>query len=167
MGPLGRQQQVNSSRDEGEAPVDVTLGRFDYKTLVGARMGDAVHDRDGRPIAMLGFCTAARQLAPRDRFIGWTPQLSEKTRPALAGRALQLTATKYRLLHALSLDTGGVGTYETLIRRVWSEKGGGNVEALRSAVAKLRREFGDDARKPRYVLGVRGLGYRMPEADGA
>ena len=57
--------------------------------------------------------------------------------------------------------------YETLMGRVWGEGDGGNLEALRSAVAKLRRKLGDDAGKPRYVIGVRGLGYHMPEADGA
>ena len=41
-----------------------------YKTLVGAQMRYAVHDRDGRPVTMLGFSTAARKLAPRDHFIG-------------------------------------------------------------------------------------------------
>lgn len=83
----------------------------------------------------------------------------------LAGRVLRLTATEYRLLTALSLDAGGLAIYETLLRRVWGEKGGGNMEALRSAVAKLHRKLGDDARKPRYVIGERGLGYRMPEPD--
>ena len=34
-----------------------------------------------RPLAMLGFSTAARKLAPRDSFIGWTPQLREKNLP--------------------------------------------------------------------------------------
>ena len=34
-----------------------------------------------RPLAMLGFSTAARKLAPRVRFIGWTPQLREKNLP--------------------------------------------------------------------------------------
>ena len=81
------------------------------------------------------------------------------------GRTPVLTATEYRLLHALILDAGGVATCETLIRRVWGDKDGGNVAALRSAVAKLRRKLGDDARKPRYVIGVRGLGYRTPEPD--
>ena len=52
-----------------------------YKTLVGAQMRYAVHDRDGRPLAMLGFSTAAWKLAPRDDFIGWTPQLREKNLP--------------------------------------------------------------------------------------
>ena len=35
-----------------------------YKTLVGAQMRYAVHDRDGWPLAMLGFSTAAWKLAP-------------------------------------------------------------------------------------------------------
>ena len=52
-----------------------------YKTLVGAQMRYAVHDRDGRPLAMLGFSTAAWKLAPRDAFIGWTPKLREKNLP--------------------------------------------------------------------------------------
>ena len=52
-----------------------------YKTLVGAQMRYAVHAGDGTPLAMLGFSTAAWTLAPRDRFIGWTPQLREKNLP--------------------------------------------------------------------------------------
>ena len=52
-----------------------------YKTLVGAQMRYAVHDRNGWPLAMLGFSTAAWKLAPRDNFIGWTRQLREKNLP--------------------------------------------------------------------------------------
>ena len=52
-----------------------------YKTLVGAQMRYAVYDRDAWPLAMLGFSTAAWKLGPRDKFIGWTPQLREKNIP--------------------------------------------------------------------------------------
>lgn len=52
-----------------------------YKTLVGAQMRYAVLDRNGWPLAMLGFSTAAWKLAPRDNFIGWTPELREKNLP--------------------------------------------------------------------------------------
>ncbi|MYL11185.1 MAG: DUF4338 domain-containing protein [Cenarchaeum sp. SB0669_bin_11] len=52
-----------------------------YTRLVGAQMRYAVHDRNGRPLAMLGFSTAAWRLAPRDRFIGWTPVLRERNLP--------------------------------------------------------------------------------------
>ena len=41
----------------------------------------AVHDRNGWPLAMLGFSTAAWALAPRDRFIGWTPALRGRNLP--------------------------------------------------------------------------------------
>ena len=50
-----------------------------YKTLVGAQMRYAVHDRNGWPVAMLGFPTAAWKLAPRDNFIGWTPRSARGT----------------------------------------------------------------------------------------
>ncbi len=52
-----------------------------YTTLVGAQMRYAVLARDSRPLAMLGFSTAAWTLAPRDRFIGWSRQLREKNLP--------------------------------------------------------------------------------------
>ena len=55
-----------------------------YKTLVGARMRYAVHSRNGRPLAMLGFSTAAWKLAPRDNFIGWSPEVREKNLPLVA-----------------------------------------------------------------------------------
>ena len=56
-----------------------------YKTLVGAQMRYAVHDRDGWPLAMLGFSTAAWKLAPRDNFIGWTRH-EAREEPSLRGR---------------------------------------------------------------------------------
>ena len=88
-----------------------------------------------------------------------------RRRVTLAGRPLRLTAIEYRLLHALSLNAGGVTTYASLQRRVWGDRAGSNPQAVRSAIRKLRRTLGDDARKPRYIHSERGLGYRMPEAD--
>ena len=52
-----------------------------YTRLVGAQMRYAIHDRAGWPVAMLGFSTAAWKLAPRDSFIGWTPELRQKNLP--------------------------------------------------------------------------------------
>ena len=52
-----------------------------YTTLVGAQMRYAVHDRNGWPVAMLGFSTAAWKLAPRDTFIGWTPETRQRNLP--------------------------------------------------------------------------------------
>ena len=64
-----------------------------YKPLVGAQMRYAVHDRNGWPIAMLGFSTAAWKLAPRDNFIGWTPRLREKNLPLVVDNATPVGKT--------------------------------------------------------------------------
>ena len=60
-----------------------------YKPLVGAQMRYAVHDRNGWPLAMLGFSTAAWKLAPRDNFIGWTPELRGKNLPLVVDGPLK------------------------------------------------------------------------------
>ena len=107
-----------------------------------------------------------RQLAPGPFRVGDLAIDRATRRVTLAGRPLRLTAIEYRLLHVLSLDAGGVTTYESLQRRVWGE-GKGNPDAVRSAIRKLRQKLGDDARNPRYIAAERGLGYRMPGPDDA
>ena len=76
--PLDLRTVVRGSREGKLWNEFVARHHLGDKTLVGAQMRYTVHDRDGRPLAMLGFSTAAWRLAPRDRFIGWTPQLREK-----------------------------------------------------------------------------------------
>ena len=49
-----------------------------YTPLIGAQMRYAVQDREGRPLAMLGFSAAAWKTAPRDDFIGWSPEVRER-----------------------------------------------------------------------------------------
>ncbi|MDE2772703.1 MAG: response regulator [Gemmatimonadota bacterium] len=90
----------------------------------------------------------------------------EKRRVTVAGRPVRLTATEYGLLRALSLDAGGVTTYESLLRQVWGEHGASSAHPVRSAVKKLRHKLGDEVKKPKYIFTERGVGYRMPASDG-
>jgi len=86
----------------------------------------------------------------------------EKRRVTVAGRPVRLTATEYGLLRALSLNAGGVTTYDALLRQVWGEHAPGSAQPVRTAVKKLRSKLGDRARKPTYIFTERGVGYRMP-----
>ena len=83
-------------------------------------------------------------------------------RVTVAGRPVRLTATEYELLCVLSLDAGGVSTYDALLRRVWGQPGGGDPQPVRSFVRKLRRKLGEHPKRPAFILNERGLGYRMP-----
>ena len=90
----------------------------------------------------------------------------ESHRVAVDGREVSLTATEYELLRVLSLNAGRVVTYETLERRVWSDRAAGDANLVRNFVKKLRAKIGEDAVNPTWIFNVRGVGYRMARPDG-
>ena len=88
----------------------------------------------------------------------------EKRRVTLAGRPVRLTATEYGLLRALSLNAGGVTTYDALLRQVWGDR----APSRRAAGAHRREEAPPQARRPGeeadlHLHRARG---RLPHADG-
>ena len=83
----------------------------------------------------------------------------------MGGRPVELTATEYELLRALSLNAGRVSSHEDLLRRVWSKRDDGNPKIVRAYVKRLRRKLGDDTRDPVYILNHRGVGYSMPDPE--
>ena len=87
----------------------------------------------------------------------------EARRVTVAGRALELTATEYGLLRALSLNAGRVSTYDMLLRQVWGRRDADDTGRLRTVVKKLRRKLGEDAARPSWIFSERGVGYRMPK----
>ena len=73
-GPLRKRHELHEAREVQDTGLEFVEGKrwnefiaryhyLGYRTLVGAQMRYAVHDRDGWPVAMLGFSTAARKLA--------------------------------------------------------------------------------------------------------
>ena len=82
-------------------------------------------------------------------------------RVTVGGRAVQLTATEYKLLTELSKNAGRVLTHVQLLRRVWGTDYSEDSRLLRSFVKKLRRKLGDDARNPMYIITEPRVGYRM------
>ena len=85
----------------------------------------------------------------------------------LAGRPLELTATEFDLLRALSLDAGRVVTYETLLCRVWGGRKGADEKSVRVYVQRLREKLGDDAKRPTYIVTELRVSYRMPGSGEA
>ena len=82
-------------------------------------------------------------------------------RVTVAGSPLQLTATEFDLLRALSVNAGRVITYDSLLRQVWGKQERGDPQLVRTYVKRLRRKLGDDADNSTYIFTVRRVGYRM------
>lgn len=79
------------------------------------------------------------------------------------GRRIELTKTEYDLLlHFVSSD-GSVLTRENLLDTVWGLQfyGGSNVVDVH--IKSLRKKLGDSAVAPKYIVTVRGTGYRLAD----
>ncbi|BBZ74952.1 putative sensory transduction protein [Mycolicibacterium anyangense] len=75
--------------------------------------------------------------------------------------AIMLTRTEFDVLAALSGRPGLVFTRRLLLEAVWGDNWVGNDHLIDVHIGHLRRKLGDDPGRPRYVLTVRGVGYRM------
>ena len=89
----------------------------------------------------------------------------DERRVTVAGRPVELMATEYELLRALSLNAGRILTYDSLQRQVWGRRNYGDTVLVRAFIRKLRHKLGDDAKEPAYIFNQRGVGYRMGRPD--
>ena len=86
----------------------------------------------------------------------------------LEGSVVDLTPIEFDLLEALSDRPGVALTRAQLLERVWGPNWFGDDHLVDVHVSNLRHKLGDDARAPRQLRTVRGVGYRLdPGADPA
>ncbi|WP_197503352.1 response regulator transcription factor [Mycobacterium sp. E740] len=75
--------------------------------------------------------------------------------------AILLTRTEFDLLEALSARPGVVLSRRQLLEAIRDDAWVGNDHLIDVHVGHLRRKLGDDAAAPRFIVTVRGVGYRM------
>jgi DNA-binding response OmpR family regulator len=79
----------------------------------------------------------------------------------LGQTAVQLTRTEFDLLDALTERPKLAYTRRQLIDRVWGPDWVGDDHRVDVHMVHIRRKLGDDNPTPRFVVTVRGVGYRM------
>lgn len=72
-----------------------------------------------------------------------------------------LTRTEFDLLEALSARPGVVLSRRQLLEAIRDEAWVGNDHLIDVHIGHLRRKLGDDATAPRFIVTLRGVGYRM------
>jgi len=88
----------------------------------------------------------------------------EKRLVTADGRPLSLTPTEYRLLRLLAENEGKLMTHPTILREVWGPAYQEESNYLHVYVSQLRRKIEPDPARPRYLLTVPGVGYRLVAA---
>jgi two-component system KDP operon response regulator KdpE len=82
----------------------------------------------------------------------------------LAGTPLDLTRREFDLLHYLMQRPGAVITRRELVAEVWRQPYVNADKTIDVHLSWLRRKLGEDARDPRYVHTIRGVGVRFGPA---
>lgn len=76
-------------------------------------------------------------------------------------REVMLTAKEYAILQKLAQERGRIVTIDALCDAVWQEENFGYENTLVVHIRRLREKIEEDPSHPRYLLTVRGLGYRL------
>jgi two-component system response regulator RegX3 len=77
------------------------------------------------------------------------------------GESVRLPLKEFELLELLLRNTGRVLTRSTLIDRVWGSDYVGDTKTLDVHVKRLRAKIEPDPGAPRFLVTVRGLGYKF------
>jgi DNA-binding response OmpR family regulator len=77
------------------------------------------------------------------------------------GQQIHLTKTEFRLLVELATSPGRVFSRESLLEHVWGHDSLGDGRLVDVHVRRLRTKVEADPAHPRYVVTVRGLGYKL------
>jgi two-component system, OmpR family, alkaline phosphatase synthesis response regulator PhoP len=78
---------------------------------------------------------------------------------------VDLTATEFAILQIMARHPGTVYTRLQLLESVQGEAYAGYERAIDSHIKNLRQKLEPDPRKPRYVVTVHGVGYRLEAGD--
>ena len=79
------------------------------------------------------------------------------------GKAVDLTAKEYEILKLLLQNPKKIYTKEQIYSLVWNDAYSGDENAVNVHISRLRNKIEDDSRKPRYVITVWGIGYKLGE----
>ena len=83
------------------------------------------------------------------------------------GKRIKLTPIEFRLLVYLARNGGKLLTFENILSNVWGYDRGGSMDYIHVYISHLRRKIEENARAPRYIMTIHGVGYifEKPELE--
>jgi two-component system, OmpR family, KDP operon response regulator KdpE len=80
---------------------------------------------------------------------------------SVKGKLIHLSRKEYSLLRMLVGHPDRVLTHQQIIREIWGANREDETHHLRVLIGHLRQKLGDQPTRPRYILTVQGVGYRL------
>lgn len=81
-----------------------------------------------------------------------------------SGNLIELTPLEFQILELLATEPGRAWSRNALLDQVWSTDYEGYQRNIDPHINRLRKKLEADPKDPRYVLTVRGVGYKLNES---
>jgi DNA-binding response OmpR family regulator len=115
--------------------------------------------------ALLRRQQAALRSRPEEAHVGDLSVHFGLRRVLLAGKTIHLPPKEFELLAALAEQPGRVVRRETLVPRIWGAGAKVKAATLDVHVCALRSKIEREPSRPRRLLTVRGVGYRLVDGE--
>ncbi len=144
--------------DEVDKVLGLELGADDYITKPFS-----IREFRSRVRAVLRRATAPRHEAHDSETIDVNGLRIDPSRRAVEveGRPVDLTYVEFELLRTLASRPGRVYTRQMLLEAVWGDSAYREPRTIDVHVRHLREKLERDPSEPRYIVTVRGVGYRF------
>ena len=152
----------------GDVPIVMVTARSDSHDVV-AGLEAGADDYLRKPFDPKELSARVRALLRRSKTIGATSNflfdqleiIADEGLVRINGREVHLTRTEFKLLIELATNSGKVLSREDLLERVWGYDYFGVSRLVDVHVRRLRTKVEMDPANPKYVVTVRGMGYKL------
>ena len=153
---------LTARNDEVDCVLGLEMGADDYIT---------------KPFSLKELCARVKAVIRRNEYLntntsnndiitcgGITINLARRT-VSKNGQLIDLTMKVFDLLTSLMLSKGSVLNRDQLMEKVWDVEFSGDARTVDVHIRYLRQKIEDDSENPKYILTVRGVGYRFASED--
>jgi DNA-binding response OmpR family regulator len=150
---------LTAKADETDKVVGLEIGADDYMT---------------KPFSIREFLARVRAMLRRTKMAAVPPETEPvplkigdlvidiaRHRASLSGAALALSPKEFDLLAFLAKNEGLVFSREQLLEKVWGYDFAGDTRTVDVHIRWLRQKIEADPARPKYLLTVRGTGYKL------
>ena len=168
--------RLKLDKDTKTVPIILLTARNDeVDCVLGLEMG--ADDYVTKPFSLKELCARVKALIRRKEYSNIvnpsndiitcgeiTVNLARRT-VSKNNKPVDLTMKEFDLLTSLMLSKGRVLNRDQLMEKVWDVEFCGDARTVDVHIRYLRQKIEDESENPKYIITVRGVGYRFASED--